>query len=161
MDTSQEKVSREKLQSPEKIRQYVRKAEKGKEIQVEKDDRKAFGLVSIKPYDEKKVLTFRGFPASTGKAKGRAIIVKDKKSLKKIKKGKIAVLKDSTPQMVPYIVKADGFIGERGSVLCHLGIISREYGVPCMLAVKEATEIIKEGDLVKFNTENYKIEVIR
>lgn len=160
MDDSNVTLPEEKIRNPKKIEKYIKKATKEKKTFLRKD-KESIGLISIKPHNQKTKLTFKGVPASAGKAKGKAVIIKNKDSLEKIKEGKISVLRGSTPQITPYITKADGLIGERNSILCHLGVISREYRIPCILSVKNATEIIKNGDLIKLNSKKNLVEVIR
>ncbi len=155
-------ISKTKLRDSDEIEKYIKKAKGGKKILIkERKNQGYLGPTSIKNNQNKILLTFKGLPASPGEAEGDAIVIEDKKSLKKVEKGKIVVLKDSTPQLTPYLVRSDGLIGERRSLLCHLGVLSREYQIPCLLGVKKALEIIDSGDYIRFDTRKETVEVIK
>lgn len=41
-----------------------------------------------------------------------------------------------------------GIVTEYGGVLCHTAIVSREYGIPCVVCTKDATKLIKDGSKI-------------
>ena len=106
-------------------------------------------LISISK--NSKTIVIRGNPISPYKTKGIARIINNETSLSKTKKGEILILIDSTPLMVPYMVKANGYVGERGGFLCHLAIVSREFDKACVNGIINITKIIENGDLVEID----------
>ena len=108
-----------------------------------------------------KKIILKGTPISPYKTEGKARVITDEDSLRKVKKDEVLILIDSTPLMVPYIVKAKGFVGERGGYLCHLAIVSREFKKACVNGVANITKIIKDGDYVKVNGIKGEVEIIK
>ena len=50
-----------------------------------------------------------------------------------------------------------GIVTEYGGILCHAAIVSREYGIPCVVCAQDATKIIKDGELITINGETGEI----
>jgi len=79
------------------------------------------------------------------------IILKVKlKNTKMILKGTRA----TSPSWTPFIHASSGVITEFGSSLSHAAIISREYGKPAVVGVKDATELIKDGQTIEMDATN-------
>ena len=89
-----------------------------------------------------------GQPASRGLAKGRARVIASGAELKDFKKGEILVIDSIDPTLTFFAPLAAGIIERRGGMLIHGAIIAREYGIPCITGVVEATSYIRTGDLV-------------
>jgi len=45
--------------------------------------------------------------------------------------------------------KAAAIVTNIGGLTCHAAIISREFGIPCVVGTKIATQVLKDGDLVE------------
>ncbi len=90
----------------------------------------------------------RGIPAFLGKAKGRAKIVNSPGDLHMIEKGDVAVMSMTYPDVVPYMEKLSALVAEEGGRMSHAAVISREFGVPCIVAAENATSLIREGQEV-------------
>jgi pyruvate,water dikinase len=54
----------------------------------------------------------------------------------------------STPAWTPLYAIAGGIVAETGGPLSHPAITAREYGIPAVVAVKRATSLIREGQVV-------------
>ncbi len=67
----------------------------------------------------------------------------------------------TTPDYVTAMNKAIGFITDEGGVTCHAAIIAREMKKPCIIGTKNATQILKDGDLVEVDTDNGIVKVIK
>ena len=63
----------------------------------------------------------------------------------------ILVTKNTDPAWVYIMSRSMGLISEKGSMLSHTAIIGRELGIPTIVGVKSATNLIKTGDLLKIN----------
>jgi pyruvate,water dikinase len=74
-------------------------------------------------------------------------------------KDRILVTKTTDPGWVFLITLAKGIITEKGSLLSHTAIISRELGIPSIVGVKNITRILKTGDVVKMNGNTGEIKI--
>ena len=45
--------------------------------------------------------------------------------------------------------RATAFVTEIGRLTCHAAVVAREYGVPCVVGLKNATKNFKDGDMVE------------
>lgn len=97
--------------------------------------------------DEK---TLYGTPSSAGITKGAAVVVKDACNPPDTK-GKIIVAKMTDPGWVFLLSNSKGIISEKGSLLSHTAIISRELKIPAVVGVKNASELIKDGDIIELD----------
>ncbi|MBU1198190.1 hypothetical protein KJ765_06825 [Candidatus Micrarchaeota archaeon] len=90
-----------------------------------------------------------GTCASVGYAVGRAKIVLSSDELKKVKTGDVMVARSTRPEMVPAMKRAAAIVTDEGGITSHAAIVSRELGVPCVIATKVATRVFKDGDLLE------------
>ncbi|HEY4512617.1 MAG TPA: PEP-utilizing enzyme [Candidatus Paceibacterota bacterium] len=97
---------------------------------------------------EKRKLILKGIPASTGSVQGRAKIFMPGEDNVAFSEGDILVTSLTDPTMVQAMVKAAAIVTDTGGVTSHPAILSREMGIPCIVNTKEATKIIKNGDLI-------------
>ncbi|MBN2746338.1 MAG: hypothetical protein JXR34_06405, partial [Bacteroidales bacterium] len=65
--------------------------------------------------------------------------------------GAILLTHFTDPAWTVYFSRISGLITETGGMLSHGAIISREYGIPAVLAVQEACSRIKNGQIVRLN----------
>ncbi|MFH0835388.1 MAG: PEP-utilizing enzyme [Candidatus Micrarchaeota archaeon] len=91
----------------------------------------------------------RGTCASAGFARGIVRIVNLKEDLGKMNEGDILVSMSTNPEMVLAMRKAAAIVTDQGGLTCHAAIVSRELGVPCVVGTRNATRILKDGDLVE------------
>jgi pyruvate,water dikinase len=57
--------------------------------------------------------------------------------------------------------KAAAIITDEGGLTCHAAIVSRELKVPCVVGLKRATRVLKNGDEVNVNATNGTVHIIR
>ncbi|MDO5845979.1 MAG: phosphoenolpyruvate synthase [Methanocorpusculum sp.] len=95
----------------------------------------------------------QGYGASPGIATGRIVIVNDVKDTSKIKDGDIMVATMTNPDMVPAMKLVVGIITDEGGMTCHAAIVSRELGTPAVVGTKQATTLLKEGQIVTIDGE--------
>lgn len=87
----------------------------------------------------------KGVPASQGKARGKARLILPGKS-QKLKQGEILVVYITDASMfVDIIGSAKAIVTDVGGITSHPAIVSRELGLPCVVATKSATKVIKTG----------------
>ncbi len=101
-----------------------------------------------------------GTPCSAGKARGEVLVVTDPTACPDTT-GKIIVAKMTDPGWVFLIVGAAGIIAEKGSLLSHTAIISRELKKPAVVGVEFAASILKNGDIVEVDGATGRISVIK
>ncbi len=104
--------------------------------------------------------TIVGLATFNGKAKGIVKIVRDRSELNKINKGDILVTSLTTPDFIVAMKKASGIITDLGGITSHAAIVSRELNIPCVVGTKNATSVLKDGDLVEIN-ENGLIKILK
>lgn len=101
-----------------------------------------------------------GTPCSDGIIEGEALVVTDVTRVKDYK-DKILVTKMTDPGWVFLLVKAKGVISEKGSLLSHTAIISRELKIPSIVGVEGLMDTIKTGDIVRMNGNTGEVEIVK
>ena len=113
---------------------------------------------------QKQKLTIRkilGKPACKGIVSGTVKVIKDRTDIKKIEKGDILVTQMTSPDITIVFNKIAAIVTDEGGILCHAAIVSREYGIPCIIGTKIATKVLEDGDLVKVDADKGIVEKIR
>jgi len=101
------------------------------------------------------VKQLKGRSASTGVAIGKVKLILSQEDCKRFKKGDIVVIKDAEALNIDrkifyHIIKnAKAVIADNGGLVSSVAIVSREFGTPCVVATRNATEILKDGEVVK------------
>ena len=90
----------------------------------------------------------RGTPASPGQVEGVARIIREPAEAGRFGKGEILVAPYAEPGWAPLFLLAAGVVMEVGGRLCHGAIVAREYGIPAVVGVREATLRIRDGDVI-------------
>ena len=103
--------------------------------------------------------SLKGIPCSGGIIETECEIVLDLNHAPSLT-GKILVAERTDPSWGYFFVGVKGIIIEKGSMLSHAAIISRELGIPCIINVKNATSILKSGMKVKMNGDTGEIEIL-
>ncbi|HJJ53216.1 MAG TPA: phosphoenolpyruvate synthase, partial [Methanocorpusculum sp.] len=98
-------------------------------------------------------IILQGYGASPGIASGRVIIVHDVKETNRVQEGDIMVTTMTNPDMVPAMKRVVGIITDEGGMTCHAAIVSRELGTPAVVGTKQATSLLKEGQIVTIDGE--------
>lgn len=89
-----------------------------------------------------------GQPASRGIGVGAARVVTTPEALFEFKVGEILVCDAIDPNMTFIVPLAAGIVERRGGMLIHGAIIAREYGIPCVTGVPDATTAIRTGEKI-------------
>ncbi|QTM98401.1 phosphoenolpyruvate synthase [Sediminibacillus dalangtanensis] len=93
----------------------------------------------------KRVALLRGLAASPGTGSGKVRKIKDITEISKVEEGDILVTIMTNPDMMPAMKKAAAVVTDEGGRTCHAAIVSREFGIPCIVGSNNATEVLKEG----------------
>ena len=102
----------------------------------------------------------RGIPCSNGKAKGEALVITKIEDAKDVK-DKILVTKMTDPGWVFLLATAKGIISEKGSLLSHTAIISRELKIPSIVGVNNLLNTRKSGDIIEMDGTTGIINIIK
>ncbi len=89
-----------------------------------------------------------GQPAGPGLASGRARVILEPGDLRAFEGGEVLVCDAVDPNMTAVVPLAAGIVERRGGMLIHGAIIAREYGLPCVTGVPDATALVRTGDAV-------------
>ena len=85
---------------------------------------------------------------------GRVMIIRSEKDYYTINKPIILVAQNTHPDVVIAIKRIKAIVTEIDNRLCHAAIISREYGIPLLMGVENATKEFKTGDKIIVNFNN-------
>lgn len=91
-----------------------------------------------------------GTPASSGIVKGKARVILDPIGAK-IEPGEILVAPSTDPGWTPLFLTAAGLVMEMGGSMSHGSVVAREYGIPAVVGVPEATKRITTGQVITVN----------
>jgi len=94
-------------------------------------------------------IELHGVAASAGRTTGRARVVRHLQESTHLKPGEILVTHSTNPAWAPLLLNAGALITEVGGLLSHGAIVAREYGLPAVLNVRGATQIIRTGQLIE------------
>ncbi len=89
-----------------------------------------------------------GIPASGGRVQGTARIIHDPQDAVRLQRGDILVTRATDPGWTPMFPLVGGLVLEVGGQLSHGAIVAREYGVPAVVNVRDATRRIRDGQVV-------------
>jgi pyruvate,water dikinase len=89
-----------------------------------------------------------GQPGGPGLASGRARVVRSHLDLTDIKSGEVLVCDAVDPNMTFVVPLVSAVVERRGGMLIHGAIIAREYGLPCVTGIPNATAVIETGDRI-------------
>jgi len=96
-----------------------------------------------------------GLPVSAGTIQGRARVIVDIEQAD-IKTGDILVTGFTDPSWSPLFVTISGLVTEVGGLMTHGAVIAREYGLPAVVGVENATQLIPDGQMIRVHgTEGY------
>lgn len=79
---------------------------------------------------------------------GRTRIIHNVTELDSVEKGDVLVAEKTDPDWEPVMKRVSAIITERGGRTCHAAIVARELGIPAVVGVVDATQILKNGDEV-------------
>jgi phosphoenolpyruvate synthase/pyruvate phosphate dikinase len=103
----------------------------------------------------------KGVVAYPGIVRGKVRRVMGHKQIYSIKKNEILVSPMTMPDFLPAMKKAVAFVTDEGGMTCHAAIVAREMKKPCVVGTKNATKILKDGDLVEVNANNGIVRILK
>ena len=100
-----------------------------------------------------------GLPVSSGVIEGRARVILNMEDAD-LEDGDILVTSFTDPSWTPLFVSIKGLVTEVGGLMTHGSVIAREYGLPAVVGVENATKLVRDGQRIRVHgTEGY-IEIL-
>jgi pyruvate,water dikinase len=103
---------------------------------------------------------FHGLGVSAGTATGRARVILRSDAHERVLPGEILVAPFTDPGWTPYFVAAAGIVMDLGGMLSHGSIVAREYGIPAVVNVGPATQIIRTGQWIEVDANRGVVRVL-
>jgi pyruvate,water dikinase len=100
-----------------------------------------------------------GLPVSSGVTEGRARVVLDMNEAV-LEEGDILVTRFTDPGWTPLFVSIRGLVTEVGGLMTHGAVIAREYGLPAVVGVEQATRRIRDGQRIRLNGTDGYVEIL-
>lgn len=102
----------------------------------------------------------RGNPSSPGTASGPARILMNLSQADRLKPGDVLVARTTMPAWTPLFGVASAIVVETGGILSHAAVTAREYGIPAVLGVANATTAIRDGQLLEVSGSEGRIRIL-
>lgn len=100
-----------------------------------------------------------GLAVSAGVIEGRGRVILNMADAD-LAEGDILVTAFTDPSWTPLFVAIKGLVTEVGGLMTHGAVIAREYGLPAVVGVEQATKLIKDGQLIRVNGTDGHIEIL-
>jgi len=100
-----------------------------------------------------------GLPVSSGVIEGRARVILNMEDAD-LEDGDILVTSFTDPSWTPLFVSIKGLVTEVGGLMTHGAVIAREYGLPAVVGVENATKLIKDGQRIRVHGTEGFIEIL-
>ncbi|NLI11212.1 MAG: phosphoenolpyruvate synthase, partial [Peptococcaceae bacterium] len=116
-------------------------------------------IITAKPGAHVPPGALAGSPVSAGKAEGRArVILKLEEA--KMDKGDILVAPYTDPGWTPLFPLAAGLVTEVGGLMTHGAVVAREYGIPAVVGLENATRKIQDGQKIRVDGTQGFVEIM-
>ena len=103
--------------------------------------------------------TLIGMPVSAGTIEGRARVILDIAQAD-LEPGDVLVTIQTDPSWTPLFVAITGLVTEVGGLMTHGAVIAREYGVPAVVGVQDATRLIPDGQRIRVHGTDGYVELL-
>jgi len=100
-----------------------------------------------------------GLPVSAGTVEGRARVIIDMTEAD-LEAGDILVTTYTDPSWTPLFVAITGLVTEVGGLMTHGAVIAREYGLPAVVGVDQATRLIRDGQRIRVHGTDGYVEIL-
>ncbi|HYE83778.1 MAG TPA: phosphoenolpyruvate synthase [Clostridia bacterium] len=100
-----------------------------------------------------------GLPVSSGVTEGRARVILSLEDAD-LEVGDILITSFTDPSWTPLFVSIKGLVAEVGGLMTHGAVIAREYGLPAVVGVENATKLIKDGQRIRVHGTDGYVEIL-
>jgi pyruvate,water dikinase len=87
-------------------------------------------------------------------------VLRDVGEAGRIEKGDILITRQTDPGWAPVFFLISGLVIERGGMLSHGAIVAREFGIPCVVGVQDATRRIESGCVITVDGDRGEVHVV-
>jgi rifampicin phosphotransferase len=101
-----------------------------------------------------------GLAVSAGTIEGRARVILEMAEAD-LEAGDILVTAYTDPSWTPLFVAIKGLVTEVGGLMTHGAVIAREYGLPAVVGVENATQLIQDGQRIRVHGTDGYVEILR
>lgn len=101
-----------------------------------------------------------GTPVSAGVAEGYVKVILRPEAVK-LNKGDILVAPFTDPGWTPLFYSVEALVVEIGGMMTHGSVIAREYGIPAVVGIENATKILKDGQYVRVDGTRGFVQILK
>ncbi|MBL4821167.1 MAG: hypothetical protein JKY98_09305 [Gammaproteobacteria bacterium] len=101
-----------------------------------------------------------GLPVSPGIYEGTAKVILSTRDFDRLNEGDVLVTKNTSAGFNVVLPIIGALVTDRGGILSHAAIVSREYGIPGVVGTKTATQKINEGDRIRVDGDSGEVTVL-
>jgi rifampicin phosphotransferase len=101
-----------------------------------------------------------GYAASAGRYTGPVRVIRGEADFHKLQAGDVLVCPITSPSWTILFPNVGALVTDAGGVLSHPAIIAREYGIPAVVATKNATKVLSDGQIVTVDGHTGMIEIV-
>jgi len=109
---------------------------------------------------QRDVYELHGLCVSAGSVEGEVLVMREPSEFARMRRGAILVAPATDPAWTPLFTLASGVIVEVGGTLSHASTVAREYGLPALANIKDATRILRDGDRVRLDATNGTVQLL-
>jgi pyruvate,water dikinase len=120
------------------------------------DGRAFYDGISQAAGEAAKAGTLTGSPVSPGSSQGKVRVVLDPRQAN-LEPGEILVCTGTDPSWTPLFLSAAGLVMETGGMMTHGAVVAREYGIPAIVGVDQATHRLHTGQRIRMDGSTGKI----
>jgi pyruvate,water dikinase len=104
-------------------------------------------------FSENKIVnsSLKGLGANNGTVTGVARVIESFDEIDRLQENDILVTRFTDTGWTPKFAILSGIVTEYGGILCHSAIVSREYGIPCIVSATGVMSKIKDGEIITIN----------
>jgi len=124
---------------------------------------RAFAIIMGNVFDDPEAGSeekIEGLPVSSGMYEGTAKVILSTRDFDRLKEGDVLVTKNTSAGFNVVLPIIGALVTDRGGVLSHAAIVSREYGIPGVVGTKNATRKIKDGDRVRVDGDKGEVTML-
>ncbi len=110
--------------------------------------------------DEASVEKIEGLAVSPGVYEGTAKVILSTRDFDRLNEGDVLVTKNTSAGFNVVLPIIGALVTDRGGILSHAAIVSREYGIPGVIGTKTATQRIKDGDRIRVDGNTGEVSVL-
>lgn len=104
--------------------------------------------------------TINGMAASAGTWEGTVRVIRGIQDFPRLKPGEVLVARTTMPSWSGLFATAGAVVTDAGGILSHAATVAREYRVPCVVATRNATSTLHDGDRVLVDGDQGTVRVI-